>query len=443
MAQAMKHWLSSRGMVWQFALVSGVVMALIGVGLAWLLGRAIEFYFIEALMGEARDTVSSRIIRYLSPQDLERPMTSERYEHFDRWIEESIVSDRTARIKIWNQEGMVVYSNDPEQVGKIYPNKEELEKALAGQIAGELSDLKDQENELEREFGRLFEVYIPIVFPGSDEVMGAFEIYQYYDPAARFIDRTQRYIYLGLTGGLALLYLGLFTIVKRGADTVARQQGELHLRAEDLQEAYQATLEALSGALDLRDHETEGHGRRVTRLAVALAQELGYPEKELDSLVYGAMLHDVGKIGIPDDVLLKPGPLTPEQWEIIRKHPSLGYRVLSKIKFLNGAAEIVRAHHERYDGKGYPRGLAGEKIPLGARIFAVVDAYDAMTCDRPYRKALPHEEAIAELKRNAGTQFDPRVVKTFLRLVESGILSEPEPAWTEIKAPLPMRAWPV
>lgn len=421
-----RQWLAGRGMVWQFALVSWVVIALIGLGLARILGDGIEHYFISELMAGANETLTQRVLRRLTPQDLVQPMTGERYARFQAWVEDSVLSERTARIKIWNREGMVIYSNDPSQVGQIYPNKEELEKALSGSMAGELSELEDQENEAESQYGRLFEVYVPIVFPGSDEVAGAFEIYQSYEPAAQFIAQTQGYTYLGLTGGLALLYLSLFAIVKKGSDTIRRQQGELELRSQQLRIAWQDTLEALSSSLDLRDHETEGHAMRVAHRAVQLAKAMGVPEQELKTLEYGGLLHDIGKIGVPDAVLLKPGPLSPEQWGLIKKHPSLGYQILSKIQFLNGAADIVRAHHERYDGKGYPLGLMGEEIPLGARVFAVVDTYDAMTSDRPYRKALSHEEAVAEIMRNAGTQFDPRVVEAFLQLVDKGTL-----AWTQ------------
>ncbi|MBI2846054.1 MAG: HD-GYP domain-containing protein [Chloroflexi bacterium] len=432
------QWVSSRGLVWQFAAVSWVVMAIIGLALANILGNAIESYFIRELMAEANQTLTQRVLRHLTPQDLEQPMSGERYAQFNSWVEDSVLSERTARIKIWNREGMVIYSNDPQQVGQIYPNQEELGKALFGEMSGEMSDLDDQENVGEKEYGRLFEVYVPIVFPGSEEVAGAFEIYQSYEPAAWFISQTQQHVYLGLIGGLGLLYLSLFTIVKRGADTIFRQQSQLELRSRELGEAYQATLQALSSSLDLRDHETEGHAMRVAHRAVELAKILGVSPEELRTIEYGGLLHDVGKIGIPDNVLLKPGPLTAGEWAVIKKHPELGYRIVSEIKFLNGAAEIVRAHHERYDGQGYPLGLKGKEIPLGARIFSVVDTYDAMTSDRPYRKALSHEEAISEIAENAGTQFDPQVVEAFLRLVDQGSLIPAEDFKPEMRVAIPV-----
>ncbi len=183
-----------------------------------------------------------------------------------------------------------------------------------------------------------------------------------------------------------------------------------------LQHTYQQTLEALGAALDSRDVGTESHSRRVHGYSLALAREHGIPEDHLTDLAHGVLLHDIGKIGIPDAILLKPGTLTPDEWKVMRTHPEIGKRLIEKIPFLHGAIPVVWCHHEKWDGAGYPRGLAGEAIPLNARIFSVVDAFDAMTFDRPYSKAIPFEAAIAEIKRCAGAHFDPRVVESFLRV---------------------------
>jgi response regulator RpfG family c-di-GMP phosphodiesterase len=184
----------------------------------------------------------------------------------------------------------------------------------------------------------------------------------------------------------------------------------------DLQDAYRATLEALGSALDSRDVGTESHSRRVHGYALATARVYGVPEPDIPDLEHGVLLHDIGKIGIPDAILLKPGPLTPEEWKTMRRHPEIGRRLIQNVPFLKGAIPIVFCHHEKWDGTGYPRGLKGEEIPLGARIFAVVDAFDAMTFDRPYSKAVPFEAAYTEIKRCGGSHFDPSVVEAFLRV---------------------------
>jgi putative nucleotidyltransferase with HDIG domain len=190
-------------------------------------------------------------------------------------------------------------------------------------------------------------------------------------------------------------------------------------RTAELSRSYQTTLEALATALDTRDSETLGHSLRVAAYTVAVARRMGVTEPELTDLYRGALLHDVGKIGIPDAILRKPGRLTPEEWNEMRRHPELGYRILAGIDFMERARQIVLSHQERYDGRGYPRGLKGKEIPLGARIFAVVDTLDAMISDRPYRKALGYERARLEIRKHCGTQFDPDVVRAFLEISEA------------------------
>jgi PAS domain S-box-containing protein len=193
---------------------------------------------------------------------------------------------------------------------------------------------------------------------------------------------------------------------------------ELLKSQRELEAAYDLTLWGWAKAVELRDQETAGHTERVTELTLRLARALGVPEEDLDDMRRGAILHDVGKLGIPDAILLKPGPLTEEEWAVMKKHPVYAYEWLSGIPYLKKALEIPYAHHERWDGSGYPRGLKGEAIPLAARIFAVVDVYDALTSDRPYRQAWPKEKALAYLQEQAGKQLDPEVVAAFLRIME-------------------------
>lgn len=183
---------------------------------------------------------------------------------------------------------------------------------------------------------------------------------------------------------------------------------------QDLLFAYDATIEGWSRALDLRDKETEGHSQRVTEMALELAEKLGMSEIEKANLRRGALLHDIGKMGVPDAILHKPGPLSGNEWEFMRRHPTLAYQMLSPISYLKRALEIPYYHHEKWDGTGYPHGLTGEEIPLAARIFSVVDVFDALTSNRPYRKAWSEEEAYRYIEEQAGKHFDPSVVKVFL-----------------------------
>ena len=179
-------------------------------------------------------------------------------------------------------------------------------------------------------------------------------------------------------------------------------------------DAYTSTPSALVAALDAREHETSDHSQRVVRYTMAIARRMGIAGEQVDQIARGALLHDIGKIGVPDSILLKAGPLTPSEWIEMRKHPEIGHQILQSIAFLASAADIVLAHQERWDGGGYPRGLSGTQIPLGARIFAIADTLDAMTSDRPYRRGVSYDEARAEIARCSGTQFDPACVEAFL-----------------------------
>jgi len=213
-------------------------------------------------------------------------------------------------------------------------------------------------------------------------------------------------------------------VLERTREVVEKKR-EIESLYQDLQGAYESTLQALVTALDFRDNETQGHSSRVVEYAVLIARKMGIEGDPLDRIRQGAILHDVGKIGVPDAILKKPGKLSPEEWEEMKKHPEMGYRMLQHIRFLAPALDIVLCHQERWDGSGYPQGLKGEEIPLGARIFAVVDTFDAMTSDRPYRPALSIRAARDEVRRFSGVQFDPRAAQVFL--------SFDEETWSQIR----------
>jgi response regulator RpfG family c-di-GMP phosphodiesterase len=200
---------------------------------------------------------------------------------------------------------------------------------------------------------------------------------------------------------------------------VEQRTKQLQAAMRRIEMTYDETLEALGRALDLRDAETAGHSQRVSRYSLEIAKALGCSAEQLKQIARGSYLHDIGKIGIPDAILLKEGKLDADETAVMQTHARIGYDMVSRIAFLAGAAEIVLTHQERYDGTGYPQGLVGEEIPLGSRIFAVADTLDAMTSDRPYRRALPFSAAKAEIIRESGRQFDPEVVQAFLSIPEN------------------------
>ncbi len=200
---------------------------------------------------------------------------------------------------------------------------------------------------------------------------------------------------------------------------VAERTEQLRQTMLDLERSYDITLEALGDALDLKDAETEGHSKRVTAFTIAMARKMGLPPEKIRVIARGAFLHDIGKMAIPDAILRKPGALTPEEIEIMKEHCYHGYQMLRKIPFLSEAADIVYSHQEKWDGTGYPRGLKGTEIPLGARLFSIADTLDAIMSDRPYRAAQPFSAARAEIVRWSGRQFDPEAVNVFLSMPES------------------------
>ncbi|HEX3036143.1 MAG TPA: HD domain-containing phosphohydrolase [Thermodesulfobacteriota bacterium] len=214
-------------------------------------------------------------------------------------------------------------------------------------------------------------------------------------------------------------------LIKENKDYQQNLERKVAEQTEELLNLYSDTLEAMILALDLRERETGFHSYRVTEYSVNLGRHMGLSDSELSIIAKGALLHDIGKIGIPDSILLKPDELTEDEREKMKEHPIYGYELLKKIQFLEPAARIVLSHHERFDGQGYPNGISGKDIPLGARIFSIVDTMDALTSDRMYRKAISFDEARQEISVASGSQFDPEAVKEFLSI--------PVEEWIEIR----------
>jgi PAS domain S-box-containing protein/putative nucleotidyltransferase with HDIG domain len=246
-----------------------------------------------------------------------------------------------------------------------------------------------------------FEQYHCVPLLAKGKVLGVLEVFERKAPEhpAQWLDYLET---LAWQTAIAIDSITLFEDLQRANDNLTL--------------GYDATIEGWSRALDLRDHETEGHTQRVTTLTLQLARQMGIEDEELVHIRRGALLHDIGKMGVPDTILLKPGKLTDDEWVLMRKHPQLAYEMLTPILYLKDALDIPHFHHEKWDGSGYPQGLKGEQIPLAARIFAVVDVYDALTSDRHYRKAWTKEKALEHIRAETGKHFDPNVVEAFLRV---------------------------
>ena len=270
----------------------------------------------------------------------------------------------------------------------------------------------------------VFDIYVPVKY--QNKIVGAFILQIPEIVISSHVNMLLKEIIITLSGGLFILFLLLIRILLTASKRLLKQNSELSEQKieietayEKLTDSYKSTVFALSNAVDARDTYTAGHSERVTRISMLIGKMLKLSLEELKILEYAALFHDIGKIGIPDYILLKNGKLTDEEFEIIKKHPEKGVSILKAIDFLEEALPIIKYHHEKFIGKGYPDNINGEDIPLGARIIAIADTYDAMTTDRPYRKRLSHETAVEEILRNKGLQFDDKLVDVFMEIEQS------------------------
>lgn len=351
------------------------------------------------------------------------------------------------RVKVWNRNGRILYSDDPSLVGQSFAIEPDLARALNGDLVYKFSDLAKAENAGERSAGyeTLLEVYVPI---RSDDgsVVGAYELYKSWAEFARLLWSVALWLLAGLALGLSVLYLGLVSLFRNASrrlvwqnNTLEELSDRLRRSLEDSERLFRATVASLCDAVEAKDVYTAGHASRVARIALVVGQAMALGPADLRDLELAALLHDVGKIGTPEAILLKPGRLTEEEWQVMRQHPVTGAQILMRVPGLERVAEAVAQSHEHWDGSGYPAGLKGDAISPLARILIVSDAYDAMTTDRPYRRALSHQEACQELERCAGRDFSPEVIQVFLAHQEEVRQAAGGAARTE-RAGLPARA---
>lgn len=406
----------------KFSLLSFLFMVATGLILGWALAKQLERTTLNQAAREAAAQVDRLMSPLLEGLDLTHPLTGEAYVEVERVVREAVLSPGIIRVKIWNAQGVIVYSDAADLVGRRFPIDHRLQKALNGEFAMEISDLTAEEHVEERgEFARLMEIYVPIPSSDSRRVVGVYEVYHTPDHLKDHIDDSRRVLWSGLLVGFGALYVGLFGIVRNASQTLVRQYVDLERLTEslghslkDLERSYLGTVEALRVAVEVKDKYTAGHSQRVAEYAVQIGRLVGLSEGELKSLEEAALFHDIGKIGIPEEILNKPGGLTDDEYQTVKAHPQRGEEILKPIPFMEDRISLVRHHHERYDGSGYPDGLRGEEIPLGARILFVADTFDALTSSRAYRPAYSQKEAISILLQSKGTQLDTRLVDLFV-----------------------------
>jgi putative nucleotidyltransferase with HDIG domain len=410
-------------LLWAFVLASAAILA---AGAATL-----GLVLTGALKQQAVSNAQTSLTQYVNGA-LTRELVRDGRLVVSRELPAAVEDSLAARgdiisTKVWAADGTLVWTNlAVDRIGRRYPIGHHLEEALeSGEAEGELEALGDDaEHAAERSLGfeRVFEVYAPVHARG--QVVGAYEIYADAAPVEASIAEHRRTIWIATAAVFLTLWLVLVLLVRHASRRMRGQTVELRRRARRLLESYrrleESSLEAIEGlnaAVEAKDPYTAGHSQRVQRIVVALGEELGLSPARVNALRHAGLFHDIGKLAVPDAILAKPGRLTDEEYARIKCHPGDGARIVGKLGQLRDAVPIIRHHHERWDGQGYPDGLAGEEIPLEAAITGLADAWDAMTTDRPYQRALSAVEAAAEIRAGRGTQFAPNVVDAFFRVL--------------------------
>jgi putative nucleotidyltransferase with HDIG domain len=416
MRQRVSHSLT---LLWAFVGMSALILALGALVLGTILTRALR----DQALADAKTSLTQYTNGVLGPHLRSGPSLEVNAEA--RTLVESDLGVRSEvlSVKVWRPDGVLAWTSlAQERMGERFPLSRHLQEVLAsGEAEAEFEDLSEEEDAVESRLGvdHVLEVYAPIMSE-EGQVIGAYEIYaDSSDLEASIVDR-KRVIWMATATVFAVLWALLVLLARSASRTLRRQTKALRERSLALGESYrrleESSLEAiatLNAAVEAKDPYTAGHSARVQRIALAVASELGFTPIELDAVRYGGLFHDIGKIAIPDVLLTKPHRLTRTEYELMKTHSAEGARIVGKFGRLRECVSIIRHHHERFDGDGYPDGLGGEEIPLAAAVVGLADAWDAMTIERPYQRALSIEEAIEEVRNGRGTQFAPVAVDAF------------------------------
>jgi putative nucleotidyltransferase with HDIG domain len=408
-----------------FLAASAVILLAGGLILSWILTTALRE---QAIAGQ-RASLTAYVDGVLRPAVVRDGHVV--VQHFNsRQLLESIERQRDiVSVKVWMPDGTLAWANrGRNRIGKRFDLEGHLGEVInENRAIAEFGELHGgSENEVERSLGirHLFEVYAPLRDTAGNRALGAYEIYADATALNSFIASRQKTVWLAVAGVFLVLYAALALLVRGASRTLRRQTVTLRERSRELLVSYRLleqssfdAIETLNATVEAKDPYTAGHSARVQRVAVALGERLVLSPAQLDTLRYGGLFHDIGKIGVPDAILLKPARLTPDEYQVMKRHSEDGAQIVGKLARLRETVPLIRHHHEHWNGRGYPDGLAGEQIPLDASIVGLADAWDAMTTERPYARALTLAEALAQIREGRGTQFAPVVVDAFLGLV--------------------------
>jgi len=389
----------------RFTVVSLILTVLLGILFGEIAARIATDYALRRQAHAFAVYVSEFAAPRLVPKDFLSPAENVRAQ-FEFTLRSLIGRANIVHITVWNRNGEVLYSDGATQVGTAQPVSGPILRALDGTLTWRFVPPSEDAAAA----GHRMEVFVPVVVSADTRPVAVYHVISDLTDLEPTLIRITWAMRGSVVFGVLLLYLALFTIVRKASRELEGQQGALR-------HAFMGIIRSLANAVEARDKYTGDHQLRVTEHCEAIIHEMGLDKMIVAEVQVVALLHDVGKIGIRDEILSKNGKLSPEEWEVMRRHSIMGYEILAPVPIPESAKLAIRHSHERWDGTGYPDGLAGNEIPIAARVVFVADAYEAMISDRPYRRAMSPLRAIEEIQRGAGTQFDPEVVDAFLRIM--------------------------
>ena len=434
----------------RFSIALGAVLVatalVLSIGSAYLISR----YVADETTSFTQSAVASHFGTVFSDDVFQKPMTGKDLDQLTQFVTFHFSIYNVVATQFYDRSGTLVFSYDEAEIGRKF------DPAFVPGLADTLKGMRSAQRttiiadarlatpgstvgygsydthhmdgmampagaSLPPNMSRInaLQAWVPVTQNG--QIVGAVVVWRDMETTDAAMMRIQMTLTAIILGAIALLWLILRGVYGRSSKRIVQQAKALESALVERDRTYDATLTALASALDVRDTETGGHSDRVLRYMELVIGAMGISGEQTAFLRRGALLHDIGKIGVPDNILRKPAALSDAEWQTMRRHPEFGARIIAGIPFLQDVSQIVRHHHERWDGKGYPDRLAGEAIPLGARIFAVADSFDAMTSDRPYRRAMSVEEACDEIARCRATQFDPTVVDAFMTITRDSL----------------------
>jgi len=405
-----------------FTLYSLIAFALMGIVLSYVIYNHIKDDKLTNIEEAAQVTINAVINNNLQRSDFSTQITNTKSTQIRASVIEALSLYNITSIILVNNNKEVIMSDNSDFFVDQVQDSNHLNKVLNTELPFAFSDSYKLKNMSGSSNGDIFiNLYEPIVIDGTVEGVCILQIP--YQSVVAHSNMLLQIIALTISGGLLILFLLLIGILYKTSitmltqnDELIEQKKEIEISYKKLDDSYKCTVLALSNAVDARDPYTAGHSMRVSKISLLISGELKMADEDTQILEYAALFHDIGKIGIPDDILNKKGKLTDDEYKSVKNHPDIGVNILGEITFLLNALPLIKHHHERFDGKGYPCGIEGEEIPLCSRIIAIADTYDAMTSDRPYRRGFSHSAAVQEILENKGTQFDGMLVDMFMKI---------------------------